>query len=356
MNAFFPLQKLLRLMFGIAIAYQIIIILYNHFSGFYPLVSGASFLFRLFKGILYSTIAGVLMAIPDLMIIRYLNQFYKWETKVLSRITIQLFFTVFIASVVSIPLTIFNNWITPYPMGLWTIVSVNLIIYIIINLMTMILLEAWLFFIESDKAMAKANNLEKELAQMRFEVLKSQINPHFMFNSLNVLSGLIEKDINKAQQFIDEFSLIYRYVLETIEKPIVLLNEELRFVRSYIFLQQIRYGEALILNINLPSSLLKMLLPPLSLQTVLENAIKHNVVNASQPLQIDIFFESDRLVVKNNIQPKISSNISTGVGQSNMVKRYSIIGENIPNFIVETNHYIVKLPLIKNEDNESINY
>jgi two-component system, LytTR family, sensor kinase len=121
---------------------------------------------------------------------------------------------------------------------------------------------------------------------------------------LNVLSSLISKDTSKAQQFIDEFSQIYRYVIETIEKTVVTLKKELSFVRSYIFLQQIRYGENLNFTVNLPSDLLNLYMPPLSLQVVLENAIKHNIVNESHPLHINIFHDSFWLIVSNSIQPK----------------------------------------------------
>ena len=196
--------------------------------------------------------------------------------------------------------------------------------------------------------------VQKENLQSQFEVLKQQMNPHFLFNSLNVLSSLISKDVNKSQQFIDEFSHIYRYVLETIEKPVVTLNRELGFVRSYMFLQQIRYGENLNFNISIPSSILNLYMPPLSLQMVLENAIKHNVINEGNPLRIDIFSDNGWLVVRNNIQPKISMSKSTGLGQKNMVKRYALISSMIPTFSVVTNYYEVKLPLLNVEHDERI--
>ncbi len=195
----------------------------------------------------------------------------------------------------------------------------------------------------------KLLQVQKENLQSQFEVLKSQINPHFMFNSLNVLSGLINKDIGKAQQFIDEFSHIYRYVLETLEQPVVTLEKELDFTRSYLFLQQIRHGNDLSYTVNLPSALLKWVLPPLSLQVVLENAIKHNIVNESKPLKIEIFSENNHLVVRNNIQPKISAVASTGLGLKNLVKRYGLISEFTPMFQVNTDYYVARLPLIETE-------
>jgi sensor histidine kinase YesM len=120
-------------------------------------------------------------------------------------------------------------------------------------------------------------------------------------------------------------------------------------------LQQIRYGKDLSYTINISADLLEMLLPPLSMQVVLENATKHNIVNETKPLKIEIYNEGQNLFIKNNIQPKISKGISTGLGLKNLVKRYTLISDKEPEFFVETNHYIAKLPLI-NPDNDERNH
>lgn len=194
--------------------------------------------------------------------------------------------------------------------------------------------------------------VQKENLQSQIEILKQQVNPHFLFNSLNVLSGLITVDVTKAQLFIDEFSQIYRYVLETIEKPVTSLSKEIDFMHSYLFLQQIRYGENLTFSVNIPAGLLGMVVPPLSLQVILENAIKHNIVNESKPLLIEIFSEGQFLVVKNNLQPKISAPVSIGLGLKNLVKRYALITDMEPSFKIETNHYVARIPLIDTENDE----
>lgn len=356
LNMFVPIQQLLKLLLAMVIGIQVIIIFYNHLSGFNPIISPSHFFFSVIIGSALSFIAGLLITVPDLLIIRMLNSAFPWRNRVIIRTFIQLCLTVLLAFFVSILITLLSNWFNAYQEGLAAALVTNALIVAVLNIIMMMILEAWLFFMESNRAKLKAEKFEKELLRIQFEVLKSQINPHFMFNCLNVLSALIEKDVVKAQHFIDEFSNIYRYVLETIEKRVVSLNEELGFVRSYIFLQQIRYGDALTLTVNLPANLLHKLMPPLSLQVVLENAIKHNIVNKSQPLQIDIYFENHWLIVRNNIQLKISSNDSTGLGQNNMIKSYAMIGDRIPEFIFETNHYIVKLPLIDCDNDESINH
>ena len=347
LNEFFPFRKLLKLLLAMSVGIQFILISYNHLSGYNHMNGIVPFLSHMLVGSALNLVAAFIVSIPDLLIIRYMDGFFQWKNRLLSRIGIQLGLTLVVAVSGSTLITLFVNWISAYPEGLSSVLVTNALIFSVINILMMVVLEAWHFFIEIDKAKLKSETLERELSQVRFEVLKNQINPHFMFNSLNVLSGLIEKDVAKAQLFIDEFAHIYRYVLETIEKPVVSLNEELDFIRSYIFLQQIRYGESLSFKVNLPADLLGMLLPPLSLQLVMENAIKHNIVNLSQPLEIDIFNESGWLVVKNNMQRKISSNVSTGLGQKNLVKRYAMICEDVPQFTVESNHYIVRLPLIQ---------
>lgn len=349
----FSFKKLLLLLLSLSVGIQVIIITYNNLSGYYVLDGVEHFFQRLLRGTLLSLMASFLISYPDLYLIQYLNRIYPWSKNLLKRIPVQLGFTVLIAASIAVLITAFANWIQAYTDDdVASVFITNVLIYAVINIIVVAIFEAWIFFIESDRAKQKADNLQEELSQIKFEVLKSQINPHFMFNSLNVLSGLINKDVKKAQQFIDEFSHIYRYVLETIEQPVVTLGKELDFTRSYLFLQQIRYGNDLSYSINIPADLLELLLPPLSLQVVLENATKHNIVNEKKPLQIEIYSEGRVLIIKNNIQPKISKGVSTGLGLKNLVKRYSMISAEEPEFKIETSHYIAKLPLINPETDE----
>lgn len=349
LNQLFPFFRLLKLLAVFAVILQVIIITYNHFSGYYNVPDFGNFIWRLIYGSFFTVIAGLLISYPNLVIIHFLNQYFAWNAKPIKRIALQVFFTVLVAVIIATLITLVVHWIDAYEENLQTVVIANALIFSVVNIILITVLEALIFFNDSKEAKRKAENLELELSQIKFEVLKNQINPHFMFNSLNVLSGLIESDLKNAQKFIDEFSLIYRYVLETIEKPVASLSEELSFVRSYIFLQQMRYGDDLIIKIDIPAELLQLYLPPLSLQTVLENAIKHNVISKKDPLQIEIFHHNKWIFVRNNIQAKISKAYSSGVGQQNMIKRYSLISDEIPEFKVETKHYLVKLPLIESE-------
>ncbi len=355
-HAFFPFGRLLRLVIGLAVFVQFAVISYNHYSGYYVLENGSHFAFRLLRGTLMSTLSGFLLAYPDLFMIRMLNKRFSWPAKPVSRMLIAFVYTVVLAAAISTTITLAAHAISPYTEELSNVLINNALIYSVVNLLLMIVFEAWLYFDESRQARQFAENLQHELTQMRFELLKSQINPHFMFNSLNVLSGLLEKDTARAQQFIDEFSQIYRYVLESIEQPVASLEQEIEFMRSYLFLQQIRYGDSLSYTLNISAELLKFVLPPLSLQLVLENAIKHNIINESKPLQLEIYSEENELVVKNNLQPRISSGRSTKVGLKNLSKRYGMICRQKPSFYVDATHYIARLPLINPDSYESIDY
>jgi len=352
----FSFSRLLKLILGLAFTLQLMIITYNHLSGFYVGSSPLVFLVRLLIGTSLSTVGGFLLAYPDLFFIRFLNRISPWGRKTVKRVVWQMSFATAIATVAAVFITVTSHLIHPYREGLLKVLVTNGLIASVVNVILMAILEAWIFYLESRQARQQAENLRIELGQIKFEVLKSQINPHFMFNSLNVLSGLMNKDIAKAQQFIDAFSQIYRYVLETIEQPVVKLGQEIEFMRSYMFLQGIRYGEDLTHEMQVPAEKLILVLPPLSLQMVLENAIKHNIVNQSHPLHITIYCEQQFLVVKNNMQPKISSVASTGLGLKNLTKRYALISNLLPEFIVETNEYIAKLPLITTDYDESADH
>lgn len=350
-----PFKRLLLLLVGFSTVVQLVVITYNHFSGYAVLNDFQHFFFRLLIGSLLSVAMGFFIAYPDLYLIHYLNKAYAWNEKLWKRLFLEFPVTVVIAAFASICFTLTGNLINPYP-DLSNVFVNNALIFSVVNIIMVIILEGWLFSIESKQAKEMAENLRKELSQIKFEVLKSQINPHFMFNSLNVLSELIYQNTAKAQQFIDEFSSVYRHVLETIEQPVTTLGKELEFARSYMFLQQMRYGKSLTYSVNIGADALHYFLPPLSLQILLENVLKHNTVNESKPLQIAIWNENEMLIVKNPLQSKISIGKSTGLGLNNLKKRYTLISSLQPFFGIENDFYIAKLPLIKIDENESSDY
>lgn len=355
-NKLFPFIKLIKLLLILSVCLQIIVISQVYFFGNQHAHTPNELIIQFIRGTILTMLGLFLLSYPNLFLINYLNRTFPWKQFILKRFVIQFPVSVFIGVLVTPFILFLASRIMTFEEELYVVFINNAYYFSLANLFLMVILEAWIYFSESLQAKIKAENLEKELIGVKFEVLKNQINPHFMFNSLNVLSSLIETDIDKAQRFIEEFSHIYRYVLETIEKPVVSVNEELSFVRSYVFLQQIRHGATLEFTVDIPAESLGLLLPPLSLQVVLENAIKHNKLTHDEPLKIEIAVKDESLIVNNNIQPKISISSSTGLGQANLTKRYEMISDRAPKFTVQMNQYVVELPLLKCYMYECDNY
>jgi sensor histidine kinase YesM len=197
--------------------------------------------------------------------------------------------------------------------------------------------------------------LEKLQLQTQLDVLKNQINPHFLFNSLNSLSALITEDPGKAELFVDKLSTVYRYILLHNDRDWVDLQTELAFIKAYFHLLQTRYGEGVQLNLSVSDSQSGLHLPPLTLQLLVENAVKHNVVHKNNPLSISISTTGERqLQISNNLQRKNKQHVlSHGVGLKNITDRYSIA--NAGSIIVEevNGNFIVTLPLIMPVNNRA---
>ncbi|HOZ62359.1 MAG TPA: histidine kinase [Smithellaceae bacterium] len=195
---------------------------------------------------------------------------------------------------------------------------------------------------------AEREEREKGVAQAQFESLKNQINPHFLFNSLNVLASLVQVDADLSEKFIDQLARSYRYLLEQKDKDLVPLKTEIDFVHSFTFLLKIRFEEKLKVNIRLDPETLGYYIAPLTLQLLIENAVKHNVISAETPLVIDIYNEGDDfLVVSNNLQLRDILLPSTGVGQNNIKSRYKLFTKTEVVFTVDNDEYVVRIPFIK---------
>ncbi|TXI81612.1 MAG: hypothetical protein E6Q39_00915 [Crocinitomicaceae bacterium] len=195
---------------------------------------------------------------------------------------------------------------------------------------------------------SKAQLLEKEKALVMYESLKQQLNPHFLFNSLSSLSGLIEADQKMAGNFLQQMSKIYRYILKSRDSELVSLKEEIDFVQTYIHLQKTRFGEGLQVNINVPEEYLGKKIVPVTLQNLLENALKHNVVDTDTPLIISIQPADDGyLEIKNNLQRKKMIETSNKQGLASLRSLYKYLSKK-PIIIEETvNSYSIRIPLIE---------
>jgi len=200
-------------------------------------------------------------------------------------------------------------------------------------------------FIQWQDALKREQKLIQENLIFQNETLKNQVNPHFLFNSLNTLSSLIGSHPETAEEFILKLSSIYRYILENSVKDKVLLKAELDFIRDYFFLHKIRDDGKINLEVTAQEQD-KYKILPVSLQILVENALKHNKATMEEPLRISIFIESDKIVVKNNLQRKATQIKSTEIGLKNLSARVKLIsGRDL--IIEETNeHFIVKVPLL----------
>jgi LytS/YehU family sensor histidine kinase len=173
------------------------------------------------------------------------------------------------------------------------------------------------------------------------------VNPHFLFNSLNTLITLIPEDPQLAVAFVQKLSNVYRYVLQNKDKELVTLAEEMKVAEAYLFLLKTRFGENLRVHTDIPPGQLGKFIAPLTLQMLLENAIKHNVVSAEKPLHIDLYVEKDEvLVVKNNLQRKSSVPDSTQTGLANISQRYRLLCQQAVEVVVTASNFMVVLPLL----------
>ncbi|MDO8952907.1 MAG: histidine kinase [Draconibacterium sp.] len=216
----------------------------------------------------------------------------------------------------------------------------------IIFIMVASIIYAVSFFKSWRNEVQQSEMIKREALSLQYQVLQNQVNPHFLFNSLNVLGSLIDLDVPKAKKFTRELSLFYRDLLQFKDRDIISLKEEIDFVKRYIYLQQIRFGEALQVEI-IANEKIEGKVIPLSLQALVENAIKHNEISQANPLNIVIAISDDyELIVENNLQPKTLLEETSKTGLHNLAARYRFLTEK-EIIITNNNRYFrVSLPLI----------
>jgi LytS/YehU family sensor histidine kinase len=209
--------------------------------------------------------------------------------------------------------------------------------------------EASYFFERWKNSILETEQLKRAHIQSQYETLKNQVNPHFLFNSLNTLITIIPEDPQTAVIFVQKLSNVYRYVLQSKDKEVVTLAEEMQVAQAYIFLLKTRFGDNLHVSISISQQALQLYVAPLTLQMLLENAIKHNIVSAEKPLAIDIYTEQDdRLVVKNVLQRKHMPEVidSTHTGLANIKQRYKLLSDKTIEIRTTETYFVVVVPLV----------
>jgi len=225
--------------------------------------------------------------------------------------------------------------------------KLNLIYAWLANLLFHLLNAVLFYFTEYKTKLLEAEELKRMTAQAELQLVKSQINPHFLFNNLNVLSALVMKNNSEANRFIEEFSKVFRYILNNHDKELVDLKTELNYIKPYIFLLQKRFADGLHIEVNIPEDKERFYIIPASLQMLIENAIKHNIVSKTRPLHIDVHVNGNNtIIVSNNLQPRESVEGSTKIGLTNIIKRYLLVSGREVEVLKNNGAFTVTLPLL----------
>ena len=229
----------------------------------------------------------------------------------------------------------------------WDDLMKGILVGFAVNLVFLTLWEAIYIMDKQKESMGEKELLHQMSLQQEFDVLKSQVNPHFLFNCFNTLSSLISEDAKKAEVFLDELSKVYRYLLRNNEAGLSTLQNEMKFIESYFRLLKTRHGDAVQFQIESDKRYDNYLLPSLSLQLLVENAVKHNVLSKNKPLTIDIFTTAgNKLVVNNNLQRRTVKAPSNRIGLDNIKTKYQLLGQNGFHVMEDAKNFTVVLPLI----------
>ena len=278
-----------------------------------------------------------------------LNKYFSWRGNVSARIVVQITLSL-----------IFTLWLTFVSDKLlyafiyegqfsFLAFKSDLFFFSIISILYTAINSGEHFFKQWRQSLVQTEELKRENLIAQYETLKSQVNPHFLFNSINTLIGLIQEDKQLAVEYGHHFAQVYRYILEKSKKELVLLKEELEIIETHAILLKARFGEHLALKVDVPDQ--KGYIPPLTLQMLLENAIKHNVISKKHPLIIDIRQKDRTLLISNNVLRKNQTENSTGIGLKNIQNRYQYLSKEHMVKIKETkNQFIVELPLLDQEN------
>lgn len=293
----------------------------------------------------FSLLNTVTIWLGCIFIVKYLWVKYPWEHDPVKHLVIEFVlitsYTLFWGGVIYYLFCSF--WETPVITEVGPSVALTLLITYLITAIH----EGIFFYRQWKYHFGNSLRLERDNMEARYESLRNQINPHFLFNALNGLTSLVEEN-KKAVAYISNLSDLLRYMLKSGEKELVLLRDEIVVLNNYLSLQKMRFGENLMLEMEVDERFFHYAVPPLSLQMLVENAIKHNIITQKNPLYIQIGVVNESIFVQNNMQ-KISTNDSTGKGLDNIKGRYKLFTTKVPEVEDNSSIFKVTLPLLKVE-------
>jgi two-component system, LytTR family, sensor kinase len=284
------------------------------------------------------------------LIFFYLHEKYphhsQFRKRIVCLITYWFLFTILAGTLLSISIHVLGIVSTEsYTFDKWLF---TMKIDLSISALVMSIYESAYLFEKWKASAVEAERLKTQNIRSQLEVLKTQVSPHFLFNSLNTLVSLIPENPDLAVEFTQKLSQVYRYILQNKDKELVRLETELHFAKSYIFLLKTRFGENIKVNYQIDEKYLNDFVAPLTLQMLIENAVKHNIVSTDKPLTIDISVDKGTcILVKNNLQEKQSAEPSTKIGLQNIIKRYKYLSNQAVDVLMTSTGFVVSLPLIK---------
>lgn len=288
----------------------------------------------------------------DHALVNWFQVKFPWQKDNVKRITIEFILTSITAAII-ITIIYFIFLALNQNVCVGGLLEVELMdhiaIAVMVNLVMLGIAETNFMVKQWKESIVQQEKLKRENAESRYQALNNQVNPHFLFNSLNTLTSLIVQSQEQSLEFVHRFSAVYRYVLDTSDKTVVEVNEELQFIHAYLHLQEARHGDSLKTTIDIKSECLSKLIPPLSMQLLIENAIKHNEISNSHPIHIHIYTKDNYLIVENNYQPRKEKLNDTGRGLKNLEERYAYLSEEKTYFGVKDHKFVAKIPLLDDE-------
>ncbi|NBW33955.1 MAG: histidine kinase [Cytophagia bacterium] len=276
---------------------------------------------------------------------RYLNKALPFEKNIPLRITVQLLAGALIGLLVRLFLYYYGEPQLPFKLD-DMFAAATWVIYILFPGVINLGFFTYHFIIRWQSSVMQNERLEREKAQVQFDNLKNQLNPHFLFNALSSLNSLIMENQRLASEFVQQLSRVYRYVLQYKDQSSVSLSTELNFIQHYISLLQTRFQQALTITVAVDKEAEEQRIVPVTLQILIENAIKHNIVSAELPLHIEIFTSGDYLVVSNNLQQRKHVESSNKLGLKNMQSLYKFLSDKPVQIEQTAIRFSVKVPLL----------
>lgn len=293
----------------------------------------------------FSVAYSTLLFETGIQLTALLNKWYPWGNRIKSRFGIQFLLHI---TVIYIILNLFFKFKFPAHFDYdELLVRQTVIIGIIFSILITAVFAAEYFFYKWNDANLKSLEMAQHTTQAQLEALKLQLDPHFLFNNLSIVTALIEDQPATAVSYIAKLSSIYRYMLTNRMQNVIPVTEELEFIKAYLFLYKIRYGEGIKVNIEENKRAFRLGLPPLTLQLLIENAIKHNVFSTESPLNIHIYFPDEKsMVIENNKMPKMMKEPGANMGLKNIRERYQLMNQKTPVILDDDHFFKVEISLI----------